>query len=183
MRQALRDWQLQNFDSGLLGEAELLHRAEKAHTTLYAYIRNPETYPLEAYLEASELAKAPSSDDHSQLVSLLESADSGIRYWGVLGLTSLNKPSDKEVLEPLLDDASHEVRAFAANALLRHGVSDKAIKALREMLGGDSYAILSVLNVIDWTGTGAEFQVPLEKLSSDTGYVGRMARHILKDSN
>ncbi|HSH19621.1 MAG TPA: sulfatase, partial [Draconibacterium sp.] len=56
MRKALRSWQLEIFDSGLLPESEMIKRANEHNTTIYEMARDPKIYDLHALLDAADLA-------------------------------------------------------------------------------------------------------------------------------
>ena len=153
MRDDLRQWQLQHFDAGLLPESEMVYRAAQNKMTIYEMIRNPQLYPLERLLDASDLALQREADvDLDQLIALLGDADSGIRYWGCVGLFRLGMGSrgQKDLLNQLLKDPSDEVVAMAAWTLYNLGDEQVARDRLRGLLEENSRAALKVANMIDW---------------------------------
>jgi len=96
---------------------------------------------------------------------MLGDLDSGIRYWGSVGLFLLGDdvlfgdeaaPSKAALNQALADDC-HEVAAMAAWSLLKLGEKETARQTLRGLLKNNSYAALYVANVIDWTGEGFGF--------------------------
>ncbi len=152
MRAALRQWQLEIHDTGILSEEEMARRARERETMIYDLVRDTEAYPLERYLDAADLALAADPAHEDKLVLYLNHADSGIRYWGAIGLLMLEQrsPAALAALEARLSDDAHDVRALAAWALF---VSNHSVDGVRAALNGllqeQSYASLLVLNVID----------------------------------
>ena len=51
---------------------------------------------------------------------------------------------------------SHEVRAMAAWTLIQNGREKEGLSALRMLIEKDSYALLMVLNILDWMGEAAQ---------------------------
>ena len=152
LRQELSRWQKEKRDLGLLPECERAKRAEDLGITLSQLAMNPDAYDLDAYLEASDLALQRDAQNFTQLNQFLQSKDSGIRYWGVIGLLLLDAKSVevKKELSKALADNSHAVRAMAAYALHARGERDLARKTLLDLLHQESHATLLVLNIIAW---------------------------------
>jgi N-sulfoglucosamine sulfohydrolase len=176
LRTALREWQLEIRDSGILSEEEMARRASEREMTLYDLVRDPEAYPLERYLDAADFALAAEPANQAELISYLNDSDSGICYWGVIGLLLLEQrsPPALAALLELLTDEAHDVRALAAWALFEsnHGV-DKVRAALNNLLAEESYATLLVLNVIDLMNDElSHYMESVRRLSG--GYAPRM---------
>ena len=153
LSQELSRWQKEKRDLGLLPECERAKRAEDLGVTLRELASDPSAYDLDAYLEASDLALQRDARHLTELRQFLQSEDSGIRYWGVIGLLLLDqKPTQVvEEIRPLLTDKSHAVRAMAAYALhLRGEKETRPEKTLLDLLHQESHATLLVLNIIAW---------------------------------
>jgi arylsulfatase A-like enzyme len=152
LRQELSRWQKEKRDLGLLPESERDKRAEDLGVTLCELAQNPEAYDLDAYLEASDLALQRDAKNFAQLNQFLQSKDSGIRYWGVIGLLLLDQKPTQVVgeISTLLTDKSHSVRAMAAYALHLRGEKEQARETLLNLLHQQSHATLLVLNIIGW---------------------------------
>ena len=152
LRQELSRWQKEKRDLGLLPECERAKRAEDLGVTLRELASDPSAYDLDAYLEASDLALQRDARHLTELRQFLQSEDSGIRYWGVIGLLLLDqKPTQVvEEIRPLLTDKSHSVRAMAAYALHLRGEKEQAREILLNLLHQESHATLLVLNIIAW---------------------------------
>lgn len=153
MREGLRTWQEQVYDSGLLPESEMVRRAESHNMTIYDMVRDPAIYNLSALIDAADLAVENNPENLPALTKLLDSPDSGLRYWGMVGCFLLN---DRKAGFKCLNDESHEVRAMAAWLLLRTGKKDEGLQCLDNLLLEKSYATLKVLNILDWMGDDAK---------------------------
>jgi len=153
MRVALRSWQEEIHDSGLLPESERLKRAEENNTTIYEMVRNPQLYDVVSLLNASNLALEQGSSNLPELHRMLSSPDCGLRYWAVVGCLLLNDYSAP--VKAAMKDDSHEVRAIAAWIAVKNGDKENGLACLEEMLAVKSYASLSILNVLDWMGDDA----------------------------
>jgi arylsulfatase A-like enzyme len=170
MRAKLREWQLNIHDTGLLPEAERDRRAKQNKTTIYQMARDPKLYDLPAYLDAADLALAKNPANRPRFTKLLTSRDSGLRYWGTIGLLMLGKAdaATQTALEAVLDDPCGEVTAMAAWVLIQSGNPAKAQPALADLLRRHAPATLMALNVLDWSHVGiTPYLAPLEALTKD----------------
>jgi hypothetical protein len=164
MRKQLTSWQLQVYDAGLMPESDIVRRAKKYHTTIYEMVRNPKQYNLKAYLQLSDLALQKDPVNLPVFMKAVKHPDCAIRYWGTVGAflvaDNLNSTQKKNIAALLKDD-SHEVRGMAAWTLIKTGYQKKeAMAALQEMIESYSYALLSVLNILDWMGEDAKPLMP-----------------------
>ncbi|VGO21338.1 sulfatase family protein [Pontiella sulfatireligans] len=157
MNVALRGWQEQIHDASLLPEAEMVKRATENNTTIYEMVRNPDLYNLTALLNAADLALEKDPANLPALGKLLKSSDCGLRYWGIVGCFLLNDPKGGFLC---LDDDSHEVRAMAAWLLINTGQQEKGLQGLENLIREESYALLKVLNIIDWMGDDGKSLIP-----------------------
>lgn len=183
MRKALRQWQLQVRDAGLVPEFEWAARTKVSGKTIAELVRSP-GYKLEAYLDAADAA---ASGDPAKILFELQSADPVRAYWGAVGV--LATPQEfygaKAALAPLLKAESGEVRAVAAWAYSRLGDADRAEAeaVLSAMLVGQSPAALTALNVIDWGHFDAtKFRDGLDVMAKSKGpmaeYEKRMVEYL-----
>jgi len=154
LRGALKDWQLEVRECGLLPEGERVKRAADLGITLYEMAQEKEHYDLQSYLDASEFALRAKPEQVPALLEMLSHPDSGIRYWGMTGLCLLgeNARSQIQTIRKLTNDSSHAVRAITAFTLFRLGEKEAARTCFKQLLKNDSYAALQVLNMIDWLG-------------------------------
>jgi N-sulfoglucosamine sulfohydrolase len=162
MRQALRKWQEEIHDSGLLPEEDRAKRAADRGLTIYDMVRAPKLYDLPAYLDAADLAIANTPRNLPRLAQLLKHDDAGVRYWAVVGCLILGNqatPLSHEIRKRV-DDESHEVRAIAAYHLFRIGEKEIALECLKSLLEGQTYAAMKTLTVVSWIGNEARALVP-----------------------
>ena len=129
------------------------YRAAKNGITIYEMVRNPQLYPLKRLIDACNCALQPEGDvDIDQLVKMTDDPDSGIRYWGCVGLFRLGMGArgQKQRLKQLLNDPCDEVIAMVAWTLYNLGDQQTARERLRGLLEFNSRAALKVANIIDW---------------------------------
>jgi len=172
----------------LLPEGEGVRRAEANHLTIYELVRDPKLYHLPAYLDAADLALAADPANETRLVELLKHQDSGVRYWGAVGLVMGNHAdaATREALRAALDDSCGEVAAMSAWALQKAGEPQAAEQALKNLLQRDAATKLYTLNTLDWMHADlSPYQDALKHLNSGKGdlgnYVQRMVLDLLKE--
>ncbi len=160
MREALRQKQLELHDSGLLPESMREQRAARNNMTIYEMVRHAELYPLASYLDAADRALARDPRYLATFVRELVDADSGIRYWAVVGLHLLEEAGRPAIgqLENALADESDEVKMMAAWTLVKLGRKESGLGCLRTLLHNGTTAKRKLLNILDWMGADA---VPL----------------------
>ena len=157
MQSNLRSWQEKVFDTGMLPESEMVKLAAQNNTTIYQVARDRSLYNLPQLMDAADLALEENESNLLALRGLLKSSDIGLRYWGIVGCFLLN---DTQSALKCLEDDSHEVRAMAGWLLLRSGDKKVGLQCLKHLLKENSYATLSVLNIIDWAGDDAKPLLP-----------------------
>ena len=163
LRAALRKRQLELFDSGLLPEAMRVRRAEENGLTIYEMVRDPKLYPLERYLDLSDLALSRDPKHLDVFVEALSDADEGIRYWGICGLFLLeeNAKPARATIEKALNDDAGEVCMMAAWAMDRMGetkIADATLATLKDHKRSDKPLFECLLR---WMGR--EVFVPSER--------------------
>ncbi len=154
LKAAMRKKQLELFDSGLLPEAMRVARAKEHNTTIYAMVRDPKLYPLEAYLDAADQALARDKANLSALVKAMSDDDDGTRYWAIVGLHLLGKDASAaaKTIENALKDEQHEVRIMAAWAMVNLGQKEAGLRCLSDLLNNGTTSKLKLTNVLDWMG-------------------------------
>jgi uncharacterized sulfatase len=130
-RREHHEYELSVRDIGLLPEGEEHARAEGS--TPYEMGHDPRKYPMEKILAAADVASSMRPGVTTDLKRLMADADSGIRYWGVVGV--LVRGADEAAacraeLTKALADSSLHVRIAAAEALGRYGTADDLRAAL-----------------------------------------------------
>ena len=150
LKKELRRQQLQYFDSGLMPEEMRNRITKEKKMTVYAFVRDPELYPLAQYLDFADLALVRKKGNLKTLTKGLTDADPVIRYWSVVGLLLLEKhaqPALSGLKKALLD--SDEIPSLAAWAIFKAGEEDFAKQwMLREITENPGNKMLA--NVLDW---------------------------------
>ncbi len=107
---------------------------------------------------AANLATSLKSENLPKIVEMLSSKDSGVRYWGAIGLLTQGEIGTKaghaELLKAL-DDESLIVQVTAAEALGRYGPEtdlEKVLAVLTKHCGPDSdpYLAIAAWNALDY---------------------------------
>ena len=176
MRENLRSWQKAVFDTGMLPESEMVKLAAQNNTTIYEVARDRSLYNLPQLLDAADLALEENETNLLALRRLLNSPDLGLRYWGIVGCFLLD---DTQSALKCLEDDSHEVRAMAGWLLLRSGDKRMGLQCLEHLLKENSYATLSVLNIIDWAGDDAKPLLPTIRALKLKNYEKKMQLQLL----
>ncbi|OYP31680.1 sulfatase-like hydrolase/transferase [Rhodopirellula sp. MGV] len=175
-------WQRDIFDSGLLPESEVVRRSEACGKTIYEMVRTPSLYDIERLQNASAVAVTQNPSDLNQLYQFLDDEDSGVRYWGVVGLFNLQPSTTVDIdrVRKMLQDDSHHVRVMAAWILYRDGDKKTAQQCWNDLLRNDSYASLKIFNVVDWIGDGIEpYREAMQQCDFSHGdYVNRMKEYM-----
>ena len=168
LKKALRKKQLELFDSGLLPEQMRVRRAASNKVTIYEMVRDRKLYPLEAYLDAADLALGRDKVNMDVFIKWMSDKDEGMRWWAVVGLHLLEKDAAPAagVLEQALEDESHEVRIMAAWTLVKLGNAEKSLACLDELLFQGTSCKNMLHNVLDWMGEPA---LPLVKKYIEKG--------------
>ena len=184
MRTELRKKQLEIKDAGLLPETEMLQLTKKYNTTIYEMARNPSQYDVKKILDAADLALEQKPQNLPKLRTMLDSKDLGDRYWGIVGCFLLN---DIEGALKALNNESHEVRAMAAWTLINNKQKEKGIQVLTGLIREKSYAMLTIMNMLDWIGDEAKGAMPavqetqfIEKFPKQYKYEIRMQDHLFE---
>ncbi len=182
LRRAHRDHVLAIRDVGLLDEAEAHRRG--AGTTIYEMGHDPSKYPLEAILDAAQLAAHRDTAAIPRLQQDLKHADSGVRYWAAMGLLIRGASAvtaSRGALRSALEDASPSVRIVAARALGEYGDQAdvaSALAVLAQLAPADkngAYVSMAAVNAVDALGTKAASLHPMLRTlpSKDPAAVGR----------
>jgi len=110
----LNEWMVEKKDIGLLYETEMLLRA--ANSSPYEIARDPEAFDAEKILEAAEMVGMAAPQE---LITALESSDSGVRFWAMVGLRDLGEEASayQSQIKTALEDESPAVQLMAAETL------------------------------------------------------------------
>ncbi len=174
MREAQEAWEKRIKDVDFLSEWEMHERAKGSSP--YEVGHDLKKYDFDAIFAAANLASSMKAENLPAIVKLLESEDSGVRYWGAVGLLSQGKAgvaAGREELVAALSDKSPIVRVMAAEALGRFGSSDDAAMALEVLLkcsqpSEDAYLTTAAWNALDHLdGRALPAKAKIKALSPD----------------
>ena len=196
LREAQQDHARAIRDTGFLPETEVHARSGKDAPR--DALTSDAAYPLKRILEAADVASLLDPDDLPKLKKFLQDADSGVRYWGAMGILMRGQKAvnaSKQELGAALKDASASVRIAAAEALGQHGGPAElgaALTALRNDANPtktSAYAATAAMNVLERLGPKAapllEFvkTMPVKDANAvgrANEYVGRLRETILE---
>ena len=162
LRKALQEHALKIRDVGFLPESEFQRCS--TGTTPYEMGHDAQKFPLEKILAMAELAAGLKADAAPQLKEGMKDADSGVRYWAVMGFLMRGAKAveaARDELRAALKDECPAVRIAAARALGQHGSDEDltlALAVLKELSPPDKngmYVSMEALNAIDGLGTKA----------------------------
>jgi uncharacterized sulfatase len=130
----------------------------------YDMARDPKRFDGARLLDAAQLASGMDPGAAPRLVKMLADSDSGVRYWGAMGLLMRGEKTvaaHAEALTKALADSSPAVRIAAGEALGRFG-GDGALKAAMDALvplchpvQSGAYAAVEALNAVEAIGERA----------------------------
>lgn len=152
MRKANNTWIRQIHDAGFMPEAMMVSLANKAHTTIYQYVRS-KAYPQEEIFSMAEAASMEDPENLNKLIEGLRNPNPVIRYWSAYGCAMLKKDAGpaKQVLENALSDSFPDVAIAASEALYYLGEKDKSLNRLMRALDNNNSngkVRLQALNVL-----------------------------------
>lgn len=187
LRTAVRGWQYDIVDLGLLPEHDLRSRFG-AEPPYGAVRRDPSLYPFKRIAETADRANSRRGEYLDLLLERLDDDDPAIRYWAATGVGSLGPkagPKAADRLKATLEDDSPIVRVSAADALCRLDRVAVAVPVLTAVLEDRSRAVwarVAAINVLDRLDTAAADAAPvLERALDDPEpYVVRVAEHAVK---
>jgi len=157
MRKANEEHLRETRDLGFLPEQEVHARAAAAGASPFEMGHDPARYDFDAIFAAANLATSRREGGIPSILKLLESPDSGIRYWGTIGVLTHGAEAvaaGREQLVKALSDDAPLVRIGAAEALGRFGSEDGMARALEVLVqaidpAGDAFTALAAWNALD----------------------------------
>lgn len=197
LRAAHEEWTASIRDVGFLPEAEIHSRS--AGTTPYEMGQDSDKYDFDTVFAAARLASSQDESALPEIVALLGSDDSAVRYWGANGLLIMEEKGVEaggEKLVAALGDDSASVAIVAAEALARFGPEEGKAKAVETILAhtnqatGDVFEAILANNALDYVdGLAAAHLAKIEELPKKPGklapradgYVGNLLKKITAD--
>lgn len=163
MRAEHRRYELALRDTGMLAESEM--HARSRGESPYDMARDPKRFDGARLLEAAQLASSLDPQAAARLGKMLRDEDSGVRYWGAMGLLMRGGKAvtaHAEGLKKALQDDSAPVRIAAAEALARFGAAEElnasmeALVPLCHPVDSGAYASVEALNAVEAIGERAK---------------------------
>ncbi len=152
LRNTLRQQQLATYDSGFLPELMRQARADKYKLTIYEMVRRQDLYPLDQYLDYTDMILEKNPENLPRLIEDTTNVDEAIRFWAVCGLAYLGNEAKAAAtaLKQASNDPFIEIQIMAHFALATsQGTSKQTLSVFKEMLqsapeavGGAGYASL-----------------------------------------
>lgn len=153
MRKALRDWQLQTRDLGMMHEWQA---AKLCGETGRPLIQAAEQIPLERILDTAW--RVGLKGQVGEFVKRLNDPDPTVRYWAAIGLRVAGAEAKraKSALLKALDDESLPVRVEAACVLVKQFDDRAALERLAAVLAcGDDNAVVHAARTLELLGKQA----------------------------
>ena len=186
MRMANKEWATRIYDTGFIPEADRVARPDGQ--PMYDYMRSDKV-PLNAIMEAAEIASLGKEENIERLQNYLTHEDSAIRYWGATGLLILREKAApvKNDLLKLLEDDSANVVTVASELLHILGQKKAAIMGFVKVLNhSEDKARCHALNAIEVVGEdGPEIRKEIIRLLAENkkGYALRNCLWLSKQWN
>ena len=187
MRAALKAWQNDVGDIGLIPEAEI-EIQEKAAGSRFAILNKGDdsNAKLERLVDIATKA-SEGIDALDDLIKALSDADSSVRYWGATGIGNIGSDAAnaKSAVMDAMEDPSPSVRIAAARAAAKLGSTKIAISVLKKELKSDHQwgrlAAAIVLDEMDDQAMPAvdDLRVALEKQPNK--YIVRVVNRALNE--
>ncbi len=171
MREMLKSWLIQRKDIGFLHESEMMIRSEGSSPL--EIVSNPEIYDAEAIINAAFLTSE--KDQDARVISnLLDSEDSGIRFWGLNAVYN-SKKSGNQILSKvnaLMDDPSPAVAILAAEiGIVKEIAQGKGLEILGDYLQHEKpWVVLNAAISLRRIGEKARPILPLVKTEVEKYY-------------
>jgi N-sulfoglucosamine sulfohydrolase len=183
MKKELGKHQKKIYDAAFLPESELDKLAADNNITVFEVLRNSKLYDIERYIAIADTALQNDPENIDQLIAFLSDSDGAVRYWGAVGLMMLGEDAASAEL-PLIEslkDSSDNVRLMAAWALIKINKNKQAYTTIEQMLSSNSYAMLAIVNVIDWMGAdGKPLHDALGQITTMPKLAKQVQRYILE---
>lgn len=158
-----RRYELAIRDVGLLPESEMISRANGESP--YDMAKDPRRFDAARILDAAWTASAMEAGAEAALEKMLGDRDSGVRYWGAMGLLMRGEraaAARREALRRMLADESAAVRIAAAEALARFSNEEDRREAMETLVPlcdpvrSGAYVAVEALNAVEAIGERAK---------------------------
>jgi hypothetical protein len=161
LRGALRDWQTETRDVGMIHEWQAAALCKDSGTPMVEAARDESRFALDRVLDTAWRVGMP--DQVSEFERRLADPDPTVRYWAAIGLRAAggDAVAAKESLRKALADESIPVRVEAAGILVARHSDRAALDQLAAMLTiDDEHAVLHAARTIQMLGEKARPVLP-----------------------
>jgi arylsulfatase A-like enzyme len=170
LRRECFNWIKRSGDLGFLPEHEMHRRAIEAECSPYEIGQDPKRNPVEALVDAADMASQMDPANLPKLTRLLDDEDIALQCWGMFGLRMLDVTRfDTDVVEKIrrvtIDpERSIIVRIPGAEILIRLGETEVGLPVLAKGLENEStFARLNAICVCARIGKATRPLVPVMK--------------------
>lgn len=173
MRKALREWQVEHRDVGLIHEWQAAKMCEGGRPLCDA-AREEKDFALTRVLDTAGQVGLPGRTE--EFVRRLSDSDPTVRYWAAVGLRAAGRDAAaaKEALRKALGDASMPVRVEAAGVLVGQFDDREALDLLTGIIRSrDEHAVLHAARTLQLLGEKARPALPAmrEAITQGSQYV------------
>ncbi|MBI1374483.1 MAG: sulfatase-like hydrolase/transferase [Phycisphaera sp.] len=197
MRAALDKQLIEWRDLGFLSEDEMQRRSVK--DTPRTMGLDPKRYDIERIKAMADVAQSLDSKAVTQLITALDDKDSGVRYWGAMGLLMRQEPKSdatRTALREAMKDDNPSVIVTAAEALGRYGNDEDVKLALPVLMEWadvskhEIYVSMMALSALDFMDDrAAPVKDQIAKLPTEgkthprvgSGYIKNVIKKIMSD--
>jgi hypothetical protein len=161
LRAALRDWQAESRDLGLIHEWQAAKLCAQADRPLFEVAGAEDRFPLQRVLDTAW--RVGQANAVEEFVHRLSDPDPTVRYWAVVGLRVAGRAAAgaQDALRAALADPSLPVRIEAAGILVTQTADRAALDQLAGLLtGDDEHAVLHAARTLQMLGEGSRPALP-----------------------
>ena len=161
LRKALRDWQTETRDVGLIHEWQAAHHCKQTGRPLFEVGRDEKLFPIDRVLDTAWRVGLPGQVD--EFTKRLSDENPTVRYWAAVGLRAAGKDAAgaKVFVEKAAADESKSVSIEAAGILVAQQGDRAALDRLTEVLSsGDEDAQVHAARTLQLLGEKARTALP-----------------------
>lgn len=161
LRKALRDWQAESRDAGLIHETEAAKLCEQTGRPLVELARDDRRLPLDRVLDVAWRVGLPG--ETAEFTRRLADANPTVRYWAAIGLRAAGRDAAaaKDALQKALADESSPVSIEAAGILVAQHDDRAALDRLAAVLASsDDNAVVHAARTLQLLGEKARPALP-----------------------
>jgi hypothetical protein len=161
LRKALRDWQAESCDVGLIHETEAAKLCKQTGRPLVELARDESHFPLDRVLDTAWRVGLPG--EAGEFIRRLSDPNPTVRYWAVIGLRAAGRAAAaaKDALQKALADESSPVSIEAAGILVAQHDDRAALGRLTAALSSsDENTVVHAARTLQLLGENARPALP-----------------------